>query len=45
LGVAYLCAETFLPYRTMRFACLRDLAGGLLFGIGMTLGSGCGNKR
>jgi len=36
--------STFPPYRTAQFAWLRYLAGGLLFGIGMTLGSGCGNK-
>ena len=36
--------ETFPPYRTSSFAWLRYVLGGLLFGIGMTLGSGCGNK-
>lgn len=29
------------PYRTANFALLRYLVGGTLFGIGMTLGSGC----
>lgn len=32
------------PYRTASFAWLRYLLGGVIFGIGMTLGSGCGNK-
>ncbi len=35
---------TFPPYRTENFAWLRYLLGGLMFGIGMTLGSGCGSK-
>jgi uncharacterized membrane protein YedE/YeeE len=43
-GSVNLYAETFPPYRTPNFAWLRYLIGGLLFGIGMTLGSGCGNK-
>jgi uncharacterized protein len=43
-GIANLSAETFPPYRTANFAWIRYIAGGLLFGIGMTLGSGCGNK-
>jgi uncharacterized membrane protein YedE/YeeE len=43
-GVVNLSAETFPPYRTANFAWLRYILGGLLFGIGMTLGSGCGNK-
>ena len=42
-GIASLAA-TFPPYRTTQFAWLRYLLGGLLFGIGMTLASGCGNK-
>ncbi len=33
------------PYRTAILAWPRYLVGGLLFGIGMTLGSGCGNKN
>ncbi len=33
------------PYRTPMLAWPRYLVGGLLFGIGMTLGSGCGNKN
>lgn len=32
------------PYLTANFAWPRNILGGLLFGIGMTLGSGCGNK-
>ncbi|NOZ53673.1 MAG: YeeE/YedE family protein [Gammaproteobacteria bacterium] len=32
------------PYRTANFEWLRYILGGILFGIGMTLGSGCGNK-
>ena len=43
-GVVSLSADTFPPYRSANFAWLRYLAGGLLFGIGMTLGSGCGSR-
>jgi uncharacterized membrane protein YedE/YeeE len=43
-GVVDLSTGTFPPYRSAGFAWLRYLAGGLLFGIGMTLGSGCGSK-
>jgi len=32
------------PYRVPMFVWPRYILGGLLFGIGMTLGSGCGNK-
>ncbi len=32
------------PYRTPVFAWPRHLFGGLLFGVGMTIASGCGNK-
>lgn len=32
------------PYRTAMLAWPRNLLGGLIFGIGMTLASGCGNK-
>ena len=32
------------PYRGANFVWLRHLVGGLMFGIGMTLASGCGNK-
>ena len=44
LGVANLSNETFPPYRTANFAWIRYLLGGLMFGIGMTLASGCGNR-
>ncbi|HKK05722.1 MAG TPA: YeeE/YedE family protein [Gammaproteobacteria bacterium] len=37
-------SDSFPPYRTAMFAWPRYIVGGLLFGIGMTLGSGCGNK-
>jgi hypothetical protein len=43
-GTVNLSQETFPPYRTANFGWLRYLLGGVLFGIGMTLGSGCGNK-
>lgn len=32
------------PYRGSSFAWLEYIIGGIMFGIGMTLGSGCGNK-
>jgi uncharacterized membrane protein YedE/YeeE len=32
------------PYRSPNFIWLRHLFGGLMFGVGMTLASGCGNK-
>jgi uncharacterized membrane protein YedE/YeeE len=37
-------SQVFPPYRTTGFAWLRYIVGGFIFGIGMTLGSGCGNK-
>jgi hypothetical protein len=43
-GIADVSGETFPPYRTANFAWLRYLVGGLMFGIGMTLAGGCGNK-
>lgn len=43
LGVIDLSA-TMPPYRTSRFAWLRYLLGGVMFGVGMTLASGCVNK-
>lgn len=43
-GIVSLSGETFPPYRTANFSWLRYLAGGAMFGIGMTLASGCGNK-
>jgi uncharacterized protein len=44
MGVIDLRADTFPPYRTANFAWLRYIVGGLMFGVGMTLASGCGNK-
>ncbi len=35
---------TFPPYRGSLFIWAENLLGGILFGIGMTLASGCGNK-
>lgn len=32
------------PYNTPNFAWLRYVLGGFIFGVGMTIGSGCGNK-
>lgn len=32
------------PYRGSNFAWLEYVVGGIMFGVGMTLGSGCGNK-
>jgi uncharacterized membrane protein YedE/YeeE len=37
-------SNTLPPYRGSNFAWLEYLLGGIMFGIGMTLGSGCGNK-
>jgi len=34
----------FPPYRGSQLIWVENLLGGILFGIGMTLGSGCGNK-
>ncbi|HID49714.1 MAG TPA: YeeE/YedE family protein [Chromatiales bacterium] len=36
--------KTLPPYRGSNFAWLEYILGGFLFGIGMTLGSGCANK-
>lgn len=35
---------TMPPYRTSNFAWMRYLLGGIIFGVGMTLASGCVNK-
>jgi uncharacterized membrane protein YedE/YeeE len=43
-GLVSLPPDTQPPYRTPQFAWLRYLVGGFLFGVGMTLGSGCGSK-
>ena len=37
-------SETFPPYRGSQLVFAENLLGGFLFGIGMTLASGCGNK-
>jgi uncharacterized protein len=44
-ATAYATVDSSLPpYRSSGFAWLRYIVGGLTFGIGMTLASGCGNK-
>ncbi|NOZ10750.1 MAG: YeeE/YedE family protein [Gammaproteobacteria bacterium] len=43
-GKIDLGSSTFPPYRTANFAWLRYVLGGTLFGIGMTLASGCGQR-
>jgi uncharacterized membrane protein YedE/YeeE len=43
-GKVVIATTTFPPYRTPNLAWLRYVLGGLMFGIGMTLASGCGNK-
>ena len=43
-GTVNLDSDTFPLYRTPNFAWLRYIVGGLLFGVGMTLGSGCGSR-
>ena len=37
-------AATFPPYRANQLVWAENLLGGLMFGIGMTLASGCGSK-
>jgi len=37
-------SSTFPPYRQNNLVWLENVLGGALFGIGMTLASGCGNK-
>ena len=51
LGVAILepmglvnASDAFPPYRSGELLWAEHLLGGLMFGIGMTLASGCGNK-
>ncbi len=41
MSVVTLGRDTLPPYRTENFAWLRYILGGTLFGIGMTLASGC----
>jgi hypothetical protein len=43
-GLVRLDADVFPPYRTANFAWLRYVLGGLMFGVGMTLASGCGYR-
>ncbi len=43
-GILTIDNSTFPPYRTPSFAWLRYVLGGVMFGVGMTLASGCGNK-
>ena len=51
LGVSFLepaglvdAGAAFPPYRSGQLIWAENLLGGILFGIGMTLASGCGNK-
>lgn len=41
---AYELKDLRPPYRMANFEWLRYIMGGIMFGIGMTLASGCGNK-
>lgn len=43
-GAVDLDSGLFPPYRNGNLQWVRHLLGGFLFGIGMTLASGCGNK-
>ncbi len=44
-AMAYFSVDvTRPPYRGSNFAWLEYVIGGVMFGVGMTLGSGCGNK-
>ena len=36
--------DSFPPYRSSSLVWLENIIGGLTFGVGMTLASGCGNK-
>ena len=36
--------NAFPPYRSANLIWAENILGGFLFGIGMTFGSGCGNK-
>jgi len=44
-GLITLDSNTFPPYRAEHLAWLRHLLGGLMFGVGMTLASGCINRN
>ena len=37
--------DAFPPYRSAELIWAENLLGGLMFGVGMTLASGCGNKN
>ena len=37
-------SNTFPPYRNSQLVYTENILGGIMFGIGMTLASGCGNK-
>ena len=37
-------SDTFPPYRDSSLIYIENILGGILFGIGMTFASGCGNK-
>lgn len=43
-AVVSLPQDTLPPYRSTEFAWLRYIVGGIMFGIGMTLASGCGSR-
>ncbi len=43
LGMANV-TDSFPPYRDTRLIYVENILGGILFGIGMTFASGCGNK-
>lgn len=43
-GQATIGTSTFPPYRTPTFVWARYVLGGFMFGVGMTLASGCGSK-
>lgn len=43
LGMANV-TDAFPPYRGTSLIYIENILGGLMFGIGMTFGSGCGNK-
>jgi uncharacterized membrane protein YedE/YeeE len=43
-GLAALPPDTFPPYRSATFAWPRYILGGLMFGAGMVLASGCGYR-
>src|SRR5512139_2062564 len=43
-GLVNVSSSTFPPYRQTSLVWLENVLGGALFGIGMTLASGCGNK-